>query len=112
LRRLSFGAVGSCTVPLPPIPAFPLPRFSAVLPRLADNGHGLGYRDGRARFDDVLQQRAAGPGNQLHHGLVGLDFGKHIAYGDRLTLLLLPLDEASLLHGWREGLHDNLCGHS
>jgi hypothetical protein len=47
----------------------------------------------------VLEQGAAGTGNQLHHRLIGLDLREHVADGDGLALLLLPFDKAPLLHG-------------
>ncbi len=53
----------------------------------------------------MLQQRARGTREQLHHRLVRLDLGEDIADGDGVTRLLLPLDETTLLHGGRERLH-------
>jgi hypothetical protein len=72
---------------------FPLPCFPAyLLTRLPDDCDRLGNRYRRSGLDDVLEQGAAGTGNQLHDRLVGLDLREHIANGDGLTLLLLPFD--------------------
>jgi hypothetical protein len=91
--------------------AVPLPRFPAVFSRLPNHRHGLRHRNGGAGLDDVLEQRPAGAGHQLHHCLVGLDLSEDIADRNRLALLLFPLDQTPLFHGGREGLHDDLCGH-
>jgi hypothetical protein len=70
-----------------------LPRSpAAVFARLSDHRHGLRYRDRSTGLDDVLEQRSAGAGYQLHHRLVGLDLSENVADGNRLALLLLPLD--------------------
>ena len=64
-----------------------------------------------ALVEDALAQHALDPGEELHHGLVGLDLGEHVTDRDRLTLLLLPFDEAALLHRGGERLHDDFSSH-
>jgi hypothetical protein len=60
----------------------------------------------------MLEQCAPGPGYQLHHGFVGLHLRQHIADGDGLAFLLLPFDEATLLHGGRERFHYDFRRHA
>ena len=89
-------------------------RRLAVLHRfagLADERHQLRDRHRGARGHDLLEQRAARAGHQLHHRLVGLDLGQDVAHRHRVALALLPLDQAPLLHRGRERLHDDLGCH-
>ena len=89
-----------------------LRRCSTASPGFADERHELRTGTVAPAWHDLLEQRATGPGHQLHHRLVGLDLGEHVAHCDRLAFALLPFDEAPLLHRGRERLHDDLGGHS
>jgi hypothetical protein len=60
----------------------------------------------------VLEQGPAGAGYQLHHRLIGLDLGKHVAYGHGLAFLLFPFNQAALLHSGRESFHYDFRRHA
>ena len=47
----------------------------------------------------------------LHRGLVGLDFGDHVADLDRVADVLVPFDESALGHGIRELGHFDVHRH-
>src|SRR5690606_13888577 len=49
--------------------------------------------------------------NEFHDRLVGLHLGQHVAVRDRITFVLQPLNEASLLHRGRKCLHVYLGRH-
>jgi len=58
------------------------------------------------RPDHLLEQRSTRAGH-LHHGLVGLDLGQDVAYGDRVALTFFHSTQASLSIVARR-LHDDL----
>ena len=66
---------------------------------------------GRAFRHHDLGEDAFVDGLDFHGRLVGLDLGDHVAGLDRVALLLQPLGEVALLHGGRQGGHQDIDGH-
>ena len=75
--------------------------------------HAEQLPDGRrlALGEEPLAQHAVGARDELHHGLVGLDLGEHVARLHGVALVPDPLHEAPLLHGGGEGLHHDFGSH-
>ncbi len=63
---------------------------------------------GRALRHNDPGYRAVIDALHLHGGLVGLDLGDHVAGGDLVALLDVPLGQVALLHGRREGGHEDV----
>jgi hypothetical protein len=40
----------------------------------------------------MLEQRACGAGDELHHGFIGFDLRQHVTDRDSIAFLLFPLD--------------------
>ncbi|MNS87384.1 hypothetical protein D3C72_1213260 [compost metagenome] len=105
-----------------------LGRFSRSGLSLRSFSLGGGRRRGRAAF--ILQAGDRGvdlhafsafgdqdvgdfafiDGLDLHRGLVSLDLGDHVAGGDNIPDLDVPLGQNALLHGRRQGRHQDV-GH-
>ena len=62
------------------------------------------------RHDD-LRDRALVDRLDLHRRLVGLDLGDHVAGGDLVALLDVPLGEIALLHRGRQRGHEDVDRH-
>ena len=65
----------------------------------------------RAFGNEDAAERAFVGGLHLHGGLVGLDFGEHIARLHLIAFLLVPLGEVALGHRRRERRHQYLDRH-
>jgi hypothetical protein len=61
---------------------------------------------------ESLSQHAFAARYELHDCLIGLDFSQHVASGDGVALVLVPLDEAAFFHRRRERLHHHFRCHS
>ena len=78
---------------------------------LAEIGDDALHRDADADADDDLEQRACAEALDLHHRLVGLDQEQHVALGDRVALLLQPLDDGAVFGHLTEFGHDDRRDH-
>jgi hypothetical protein len=77
-----------------------------------DHGDRRIHRDVRGALGHQdLAKRALVDRLHLHGGLVGFDFGDHVAGLDLVALVLDPLGEVALLHGGRERGHQHLDRH-
>src|SRR5262249_5219256 len=68
-------------------------------------------RNCRALGDQPLAQHAFAARGELHHGLVGFDFGEDVAALDGVALVLEPLHEAAFFHRGAQGLHEHFRRH-
>ena len=68
--------------------------------------HFLGALGDQDFLDDAFVD-----GLHLHRGLVGLDFGDHVAGSDGVTDLDVPLGQRALFHGGRKRRHQDV-GHA
>ncbi len=81
----------------------------AILQQNGDRGVDLDALG--AGGDQDLADHTFVDGFDFHRRLVGFDFGDHVAGLDGVTLVLDPLGERALLHGRRQGGHENLDWH-
>ena len=76
-----------------------------VLVRAADDAEQVAHGARLTFAGDDLADHAIAARDDLHHRLVRLHLGEHVALRDLLALLLRPFDEAPLFHRGRERLH-------
>jgi hypothetical protein len=77
----------------------------------ADDRYRLADRHGRPLFDEQLFEDAVLVSFEIHVGLVCLDLGENVPFGDRFPGLLQPSGNGALFHGVREARHQDF-GHS